>query len=176
MQNLMRASQELFRRSPDETFPSLAALSAHCRKERDSSNEHWRAPDGLWARAIGVDQLMLSHGEGEVYQMTDWSFGQLCRLGGVAKDTVNRLSPDTASRVLAETLPNGNKPLQVYTVGQQARSIHGASYTRLYNAELLDLVDQCADGFEPPPEGLGGATGLYCGEQDMFLFLIDPTG
>jgi hypothetical protein len=38
------------------------------------------------------------------------------------------------------------------------------------------LVDQCADGFEPPPEGLGGATGLYCGEQDMFLFLIDPTG
>ena len=42
MQNLMRASQELFRRSPDETFPSLAALSAHCRKERDDSNEHWR--------------------------------------------------------------------------------------------------------------------------------------
>jgi histone H3/H4 len=176
MQNLTRASQELFRRSPDETFPSLAALSAHCRQEREESTEYWRQPEGLWARAVGTEHLMLSHGEGEVCQMTDWSFGQLCRLGGVAKDTVNRLSPDTASRVLAETLPHGNKPLQVYTVGQQARSIHGASYTRLYNAELLDLVDQCADGFEPPPEGLSGATGLYCGEQDMFLFLIDPAG
>ena len=33
-----------------------------------------------------------------------------------------------------------------------------------------------ADGFEPPPAGLGGATGLYCGEQDMFCFLIDPGG
>ncbi len=176
MQNLTKASQELFRRSPDETFPSLDALAAHCRQDREDSAEHWRPPDGLWARAVGTEQLMLSHSEGEVYQMTDWSFGQLCRLGGVAKDTVNRLSPDTASRVLAETLPRGNKPLQVYTVGQQARSIHGASYTRLYNAELLDLVDQYADGFEPPPEGLGGATGLYCGEQDMFLFLIDPTG
>jgi hypothetical protein len=176
MSNLTKASQELFRRSPDETFPSLAALSAYCRQEREDSHENWHRPEELWARSVGTDQLMLAHGNGESYQMTDWSFGQLCRLGGVAKDTVNRLSPDTASRVLAETLPHGNKPLQVYTVGQQARSIHGASYTRLYNAELLDLVDECADGFEAPPDGFNGATGLYCGEQDLFLFLIDPTG
>ncbi|MHB8954563.1 MAG: DUF932 domain-containing protein [Pirellulaceae bacterium] len=176
MQNLTKASQELFRRGPDETFSSLAALSAHCRQQRNESNENWHTPEEVWARAVGAEQLMLAHGNGETYEMTDWSFGQLCRLGGVAKDTVNRLSPDTASRVLAETLPHGNKPLQVFTVGQQARSIHGASYTRLFNAELLDLVDQCADGFEPPPTGLHGATGLYCGEQDLFLFLIDPTG
>ena len=175
MQNLTKASRELFRRTPDETFPSLAALSAHCRQEREEVNECWRAPDGLWAKPVGTDQLMLAHKNGEAYQMTDWSFTQLCQLAGVAKNTINRLSPDTAGRVFTETLPHGNKPLQVYTVGQQARAIHGASYTRLYNAELLDLVDGCADGFEPPPEGTGGATGLYCGEQDLFLFLIDPT-
>ena len=166
MPNLMKASQELFRRSPDETFPSMVALSAHCRTERERADENWHRPEELWARAVGAEQLMLADGNGESYEMTDWSFGQICRLGGVAKDTVNRLSPDTASRVLAETLPHGNKPLQVYTVGKQARSIHGASYTRLFNTELLDLIDQCAAGFEPPPEGLGGATGLYCGEQD----------
>jgi hypothetical protein len=176
MQNLTKASQELFRRTPDETFPSLGALSAHCRQEREVAAEHWRQPDRLWTRPVGTDHLMLAHGDAEVYQMTDWSFGQLCQLAGVTKGTVNRLSPDTAARVFAETLPHGNKPLQVYTVGEQSRSIHGASYTRLYNAELLDVVQQCADGFEPPPEGLGGATGLYCGEQDLFLFLIDPTG
>ena len=28
----------------------------------------------------------------------------------------------------------------------------------------------------PPPVGLNGMTGLYAGEQDMFAFLIDPTG
>ena len=159
MQNLTTASQELFRRTSDETFSSLESLSAHCREEREQAAECWRQPGGLWTRPIGTDRLMLAHGEGEAYRMTDWSFGQLCQLAGVTKGTVNRLSPDTAARVFAETLPHGSKPLQLYTVGEQARSIHGASYTRLYNAELLDIVLDCADGFEPPPEGCNSATG-----------------
>jgi hypothetical protein len=176
MQNLTKASQELFRRTPDETFPSLEVLSAHCRQEHEEATELWQPPKGMWARPVGADHLMLAHEQGEDYRMTDWSFGQLCQLAGVTKSTVNRLSPDTAARVFAETLPHGDKPLQVYTVGEQARAIHGASYTRLYNAELLEMIHECADGFEPPPVGINGATGLYCGEQDMFLFLIDPTG
>ncbi len=56
------------------------------------------------------------------------------------------------------------------------RSIHGSSYTRLHDAEVLDTVLDAADGFDAPPKGFNGATGLYCGEQDMFCFLIDPTG
>lgn len=34
-QTLTRASGELFRRAPDERFPTLNALLAHCRKEKD---------------------------------------------------------------------------------------------------------------------------------------------
>ena len=80
------------------------------------------------------------------------------------------------------------------------QAIHGASYTRLYNADLLTMVREFATDFVPPqPAGMDGsrpsvtdddpgspgfvpdpeptpATGLYCGEQDMFCFLIDPTG
>jgi hypothetical protein len=56
------------------------------------------------------------------------------------------------------------------------RSVHGASYTRLYNAELLDMVRHRAGDFVLPQKGFNGATGLYAGEQDMFCFLIDPTG
>jgi hypothetical protein len=41
---------------------------------------------------------------------------------------------------------------------------------------LLTLVREFAVDFEPPPKGSNGGTGLYAGEQDMFLFLIDPTG
>ncbi|MFO0820868.1 MAG: hypothetical protein U1A77_23170 [Pirellulales bacterium] len=33
------------------------------------------------------------------FHLNDWSFGQFCKLAGVGKETVNRLSPDTASRV-----------------------------------------------------------------------------
>ena len=66
--------------------------------------------------------------------------------------------------------------MQVLATADQARAIHGASYTRLYNAELLDMLAESADGFEPPPKGINGATGLYCGDEDLFAFLIDPNG
>ena len=176
MQNLTKASQELFRRTPDETYPSLQALVDHCRQQREASRDHWLSPASLWAKPISTDRLVLASGEDQVFEMTDWSFGQLCRLAGVAKETVNRLTPDTAARIFAETLPRGKKPLQVLAADDEARSIHGASYTRLYNIQLLDTVAECLAGFEPPPNDSTGGTGLYCGEQDMFCFLIDPHG
>jgi hypothetical protein len=37
-------------------------------------------------------------------RLNDWSFSQLCGIAGVAKETVNRLMPETATRVLTETL------------------------------------------------------------------------
>jgi len=38
------------------------------------------------------------------------------------------------------------------------------------------MVRNHAGDFVPPQQGFNGATGLYAGEQDMFCFLIDPTG
>ena len=108
--------------------------------------------------------------------MNDWSFGQLCRLGGVAKETVNRLSPETARQVFSETLPKGNKPLQLFTHGDLIRSIHGTGYTRLHNADVVAMLRGVAVDFQPPQKGFNGATGLYAGEQDLFCFLVDPLG
>jgi len=128
---------------------------------------------------------------------------------------VNKLSSPTAREVFKETLPHGTKPLQLLTTGfgtdEVVRSIHGASYTRLFDADLLSMVREFATDFQPPqeagfaPGGLRtgssssptdgteraddspplenleqprtrGGTGLYRGEQDMFVFLIDPLG
>lgn len=173
---LKRAHQELFRRQADEIFPSLSALSEHCQTEKRNSDDHWELPQAIIPGAMS-DSLKLGVG-GEDFMMNDWSFGQLCHLARVKKETVNRLSPDTAKRVFFETLPTGSKPLQVYTNQNRVRSIHAASYTRLHNADLLEVVEQHATDFRPPQKaGAGsGGTGLYCGEQDMFAFLIDPTG
>jgi len=175
MSNLTRASRELFRRPADECYVSLEALARHCRDERRESVDRWHLPQQLRAKPAG-DGLCLTTGTDGDFALNDWSFTQLCRLSGVSKETVNRVSPETASRVLLETLPFGQKPMQVMTTGAMVRSIHGVSYSRLWNADLLDVVEQYARDFQPPPAGFNGATGLYHGEQDLFCFLIDPAG
>ena len=174
--NLTRASNELFRREPDERFPSLTSLMDHCRQQRDESRELWWQPDKLTTRAVDVLDLKLAGGDGAELKMTEWSFSQLCSLCGVHKGTVNRLRANTAAQIFRETMPSSGKPMQVLATDNQARAIHGASYTRLFNSELLDVVAESATGFEPPPKGFNGATGLYCGDEDIFAFLVDPNG
>jgi hypothetical protein len=176
VQNLTRAHEELFGRTPDETFASLSDLWRHCYAQRERSTDRWHPPQTL--RPVAQDgRLILDLGDGnDSFGLNDWSFTQLCGLAGVSKETVNRVSADTASRVFRETLPEGNKPLQLFTADDLVRSIHGHSYTRLYNADLVTMLREFAADFGPPQQASTGGTGLYCGEQDMFCFLIDPTG
>ena len=56
------------------------------------------------------------------------------------------------------------------------RAVNGERYRRLWNIELVQTLQEFAVDFMPPQKGFNGATGLYAGEQDMFCFLIDPTG
>jgi len=178
MTNLTQASRELFSRSPDERFASLADLSAFCEQQRSKAKERWHPPPEIAPEVAYASEngLGLTLGHDGAFLLNDWSFGQLCRLAGVQKSTVNRLTAETASRVLSETLPGGAKPLQVLTQDDCVRSVHPASYTRLYNAELLEVIGEFGGEFSPPPPGFNGATGLYAGEQDVFCFLVDPNG
>jgi hypothetical protein len=176
MQNLTAASRELFSRSPDEVFGSLDSLYQHCLSDRDRSEERWHSPAEVRPTAV-EGRLALDVGEFGSYRLNDWSFSQMCKFAAVSKDTVNKLSPATAAQVLVETLPLGAKPLQVLSLDHTVRSIHGTAYTRLHNVDLLNVVREFATNFQPPQKSkIGAGTGLYCGEQDMFVFLIDPLG
>jgi len=183
MQNLTRAHDELFTRHPDERFGSLAELWEHCDRTKRWSTVSWVPPDEFSVEPA-VDGLFMAV-RGTPMNLTDWSFTQLCSLAEVSKDTVNRLSGKTATDVFAETWPRGAKPFQILTAQGTVQSIHRASYTRLFNVELLTTIREFAVDFQPPQQALTEstadgdtppATGLYCGEQDMFCFLIDPTG
>lgn len=179
-QTLTRGNRELFRRAPDEAFASLDDLWRHCQQQRSESKDLWESPESI--RAVAQNgRLDLAVNGDTTLRLNSWSFSQFCQLASINRDTVNRLTPETAVRVFQETLPGDGKPLQVHAQGTLARSIHAASYTRLHNIELLAVVREFATDFQPPQRAGGtdehaGGTGLYCGEQDMFCFLIDPTG
>ena len=176
MANLTRASKELFRRTPDECIHSLPELAGACHRQKEDSSELWHSPASLTTNSGEGERLTLSTEDDRRLTLNDWSFGQLCRMAGVQKTTINRLTPGTADRVFRETLPGGAKPVQLYSEGDRLRSIHPPSYTRLHNVDLLSVVQEFAVDFQPPPPGGNGGTGLYKGEQDMFCFLIDPGG
>ena len=176
MSNLTRAHFELFRRTPDECFSSLRELGEHCRAQKEQSCDRWHLPQAIRPRLSAIDRLLLEAGSDGAFSLNAWSFGQLCQLAKVSKDTVNRLSPETAARVFEETLPAGKRPLQLLTEGESVRSIHGTAYTRLHNADLVAILHEFATDFGPPQKASNGGTGLYCGEEDMFCFLIDPMG
>ena len=91
MVHLTKASQELFRREPDEMFSSIDSLVEHCRNQRETSVDQWLPPATLSTKPVRTDQLVLSDGDDTSYIMNDWSFGQLCRLAGVTKETVKEL-------------------------------------------------------------------------------------
>ena len=176
MTNLSLANQELYRRTPDECFESLESLAAHCQGQKERGQDCWKAPLEFDLTVALDSRLSVQLGTDGACLMNDWSFGQFCRLAGVAKETVNRLRPETARQVFLETMPRSNRPLQLFTERDRIRSIHGTGYTRLYNADVVEMVRGTAVGFGPPQKAFNGATGLYAGEQDMFCFLIDPLG
>lgn len=173
MATLRKAHDELFRRTPDEAYESFDDLYEHCSNQRLQSADLWERPQDLTL----THDMTVCTGDGNELHLNDWSFSQMCRMAGVSKETVNQLSHRTASKVFEETLPRADKPLQVLTTGSDVRSIHGVAYTRLWNADLLDVVSEFASDFTPPQTAMDGtSTGLYCGEQDLFAFMIDPTG
>ena len=176
MATLMHAHRELYRRAPDERFPSVDAMLDHCRSQQHDSRDLWKPPGQLQVAEDDFGQVQLKTGTEGTVRLNDWSFSQLCRLALVSKDTVNRVSGETASRILRETLPQGDRPLQLLVTGDRLRSVHGVTYSRLWNADLLAAVREVADDYGPPQTAFNEATSLYCGEQDLFCFLIDPSG
>jgi hypothetical protein len=119
------------------------------------------------------DQLQIKVSGSKAFDLNDWSFGQVCELAHVKKETVNRLKAETAAQVLMETFPFGSRPYQVFTQDGTVQSVHRVGFTRLFDADLLELVVDEAFDFNPPPNGFGGTAGMYAGEQDMFAFFID---
>lgn len=175
MASLTRANRELYRRGPDESFQTLQELHDHCRQERRYSVDLWQLPQTLLP-VVHDGELSVTLEKGDAVGLNDWSFSQMCRLSGISKETINRFHPETATLAFRDTLPQADKPVQLLTTGKTVRSVHGVSYTRLWNAELIETIRDVATDFQPPQTAYNGGTGLYCGEQDMFCFLIDPTG
>ena len=108
MQNLTRASEELFRRGPDECFATFDALWQHCQEAKARSVERWHPPTELRVEPY-AGQLRLLGGDEATYRLNDWSFTQLCSLadGGMPTGFLRPAGFRTSQSWAKESLYNG---------------------------------------------------------------------
>lgn len=169
----LKKNSVLYGRPKDEVFQDVDSILEYCQDRKDRSSSARMRPEQLHPIATS-EGLMIPEGDA-LLPLTDWSFGQLCSLAGVDRRTVNRVRAETAARIFQETLPQRGPFLQTYRIGDTLESIHGSAYTRLFNADVVKTVLETAEGFDRCHGWQGSKSGLYCGPQDLFLFLTDQT-
>jgi len=69
MTNLMRASNELFKRSPDEVYESLQTLYEYCREQKNAALDRWHPPSSICVS--GDDSLVCNVGNDGAFLMND---------------------------------------------------------------------------------------------------------
>ncbi len=81
------AAKLLYSRQEDTQFNSFDALYTHCLDKQRVSEVNWRLP----IEVIPVcyqDKLQLKLTGSRAYELCDWSFGQVCQLAGLKKESL----------------------------------------------------------------------------------------
>lgn len=187
MQTLTNANRLYARRGQDETFPSVQALVAAARQDKDHSAERTYSWKDLQFQAQQED-VRLQSPRGAA-SLTHWSFGQACRTLGapaaflrddlspqLAADCLNyRISqtPPATDAVILARRPNGTpEPL--------IRSITSKTYGRLWDAELYDAAEtslfssRTSNGkWQNAPTWEGDEVAGGRGDRDSWVLRID---
>jgi hypothetical protein len=111
----------------------------------------------------------------QAYELTDWSFSQLCNYAQADRSIIERLKLATASQVLSEVLPVGDRPLQVFTTDNVARSLHRISYERLFNSNVLDVVLDESVHLTGTCREASRVSAFFSSDRDMHAFFVDDS-
>ena len=178
MTNLTQASQQLFRRSADEKFGSLAELRDHLNLRSQGTREEtvdlrkftYNHNGTMFLEdALGFDKRR--------FDLNDWSFRQLCKQLSAPAEFISKLSPRLASECMSEATisreEDARKGKSVFYMDNNGpegsegtiRAVTTDRYVRVYDKEVLAAVDKHAGGMDP--------VGLYSGERDVFMFMTN---
>jgi hypothetical protein len=204
---MFRASRQWSTRPADERFWSVADLAQSLSGLRHSERE-------LPISALGViphgDDIKITGPAGIPVNLTNWSFGQLCRLIGAPADYLAGLPSDLACdclRIGMSSRSKDNAKLLFQRNGEQTtlRAITSEGYSRIWDGDMCRAIQPALDaGWVTPPArpsfddprsrpateadvvagmsggvqvqvgDLIGPSGVYRGDRDSFVFLMNP--
>lgn len=188
MTTIDTASREWASRPSDQRFLDLQSLQSYVESRRVVSREIERMP--IHSLRVGhnkeTDNLFIGTPSGLQLDMTNWSFGQLCREAGAPADYIRRLPSQLAAVNLQYGLrsqePSDTKVLFTNGDGYHAKAFNGVNYGRIWDADVVSALMNTVDlnRWSVPLEAYHGvnsieATTLYASDRDVFIFLTDQT-
>jgi hypothetical protein len=174
MNAIAQPYQRLFTRKPDRKFFTFDDLYTESLREKDCSLVRWVPSANVYV-AVHEDRMKLKLTGDRAYDLTDWSFSQLCNYVQADRKIIERLKLETASQVLSEVFPVGDRPLQVFTTDNMVRSLHRISYERLFNSNVLDVVLDEAMHLTGKYGEVSAANGFFSSDRDMHAFFVDES-
>jgi hypothetical protein len=177
---LYQASNQLFNRPEDECFDSLESMHEKTLNRAISEVEfEVNLSDGKF---LSTDQHSLGitfSPESAPFKLTAFSAEQLSQDLKVPFSYVNRLPEELALQCLnhgLKSFPRKDNSLALLnTEALEIRTITSQKYSRIYDHEiikhLIDNLDQ--DNWGIAPTWDGSKRGLYSGDRDMFIFMIN---
>lgn len=192
MRNLYTASNQWASRPDDERFKSLGALLRYARNKRDRARHKVMLFDDFGVATDG-DDVVMTKGSRRI-NFTNWSFLQFCARVGAPPKFLGELPADLAVDVLtfrlgqkkeedaereSKVLFDFDEDSGLFTV----RAFNGSRYSRVWDYQVVEsLMELTAKGWDVPPaydprnfggEKTKGHSGLYCGDRDCFIFLVN---
>ena len=179
---LGQASSQWSSRPADERFWTIADMHAACEQYRREAATARVEPASLKLEAAG-DNVHLLGSTGATASLTNYSFGQLARLGGAPAGYLQglpaTLAADCANHALQKRARDDNSPLSLLfrrNGGVQLRAATSEKYTRIWNSLITAKLGELAEyGWKVPPampapvSGVGTriATTEDCGEYTL---------
>lgn len=180
------ASRQWFSRPDDERFLNLLSLREAV-EDRTLGMHITKKPSTELAVAhkkVGDDyEMVFNVGTGE-WEMTHWSFGQVCSVAGAPADFMRKTHPALAEKCINYGLIVGrdSHSVQLNHKNGQLRAITSVNYGMIRDLDVVDTVIRMNDAqggiWVIPPSSFEQddirATTLYASDRDVFIFLVDP--
>ena len=178
MTELYTASNELFKRPDDECFPTMEALYQHV-LDRSFKDMELAINVKEDAQFIKSDDTLGLNLKGYPVDLSQFSAEQFCADLKIPFNYVNGLPQDIA-------LENFNHGLKTFSRDEESiilmnsgegnpiiRAVTSERYARIYDHEVVKRLMDLPDNWNIAPTWEGDDKGLYAGDRDMFVFLID---
>lgn len=199
-----RVSRQWANRPDDQKFLSLPELWAFLRERNNGNFTESMAPrqaEVVYDEAAD-DISLMNRQNGQRYDFSHWSFGQLCSLTKAPSGYLRRLPSQLAAINLQHGLLSySGDAVQAYAnrISGELRAATSASYGRILDSDVAAAVMQVAgDGigstrwkvpgtinwgssngvtveYNPYVDVTKETTTLYASDQDLYCFLVDDT-